>query len=95
MASPTSASPASRDWRRSLARSSSSPAGGLGVAGEGGRPDGQERPPAGLGGDGREQPGLADPGLAGHEQQVAPPVGGRGEPPSGQGEEVVAAHQDR
>jgi hypothetical protein len=37
------------------------PDGGLAAAGEGGRPDRAERPPAGGGGHGRQQPGLADP----------------------------------
>jgi hypothetical protein len=71
------------------------PAGGLGVAGEGGRPDRRERPAGRLVGDGGQQPGLADAGLAGHQQQVPPSADGRGESPAGQGEEVVAPHQDR
>ena len=71
------------------------PPGGLDVAGEGGRPDHPERPPAGGLGDGGQQAGLADPGLAGHEQQVPSPGGGLGQAPVGQGQEVVAAHQDR
>ena len=71
------------------------PPGGLDVAGEGGRPDHPERPPAGGLGDGGQQAGLADPGLAGHEQQVPSPGGGLGQAPVGQGQEVGAAHQDR
>ena len=71
------------------------PPGGLDVAGEGRRPDHPERPPAGGLGDGGQQAGLADPGLAGHEQQVPSPGGGLGQAPVGQGQEVVAAHRDR
>jgi hypothetical protein len=53
------------------------------------------RPAGGGVGDGGQQAGLADPGLAGHEQQVPLAACGRAQAPVGQGEEVVAAHQDR
>jgi hypothetical protein len=71
------------------------PAGGLGVAGERRRPDHAEPSPHGGVGDGGEQPGLADPGLAGHEQQLAPAARDLAETPFGQGEQVVPADQHR
>ena len=52
------------------------PARGFAVAGKGGHPDQPERPRAGGFGHGGEQPGLADPGLAGDQQQVASAAGG-------------------
>ena len=44
--------------------------------------------------DGADQASLADPGLAGDEQQVPTTAGHLAEPPVGQLEEVVATHDD-
>ena len=64
------------------------------VPGEGRGAQHREAEPLGAAGHRTQQAALADPGLAGHEEQVPAAGGGLLEPPPGEGEQLVATDQD-